>query len=190
MKERAFGLTPGEGNHGEDVKEYYFYLDNTPTHSYMKYLYKYPQAAYPDEWLLTVEADGLWITPVPVNHLVPTVGYVVTDGRSAIIIAGDTGPTKRLWEVAHRTAGLQAIFLEACFPNSMKRLAEASLHLTPEMFGEEVAKMPAGVRVVATHIKVRYRDAVVRELKALGLAQVEIGECEKEYDFSKVFATR
>src|ERR1700756_557659 len=47
LKERAFGLTPGEGNHGEDVKEYYFYLDNTPTHSYMKYLYKYPQAAYP-----------------------------------------------------------------------------------------------------------------------------------------------
>jgi len=47
LKERAFGLTNSEGNHGEDVKEYYFYLDNTPTHSYMKYLYKYPQNAYP-----------------------------------------------------------------------------------------------------------------------------------------------
>lgn len=47
LKERAFGLTNSEGNHGEDVKEYYFYLDSTPTHSYMKYLYKYPQAAYP-----------------------------------------------------------------------------------------------------------------------------------------------
>ena len=47
LKERMFGLTNGEGNHGEDVKEYYFYLDNTPTHSYMKYLYKYPQAEYP-----------------------------------------------------------------------------------------------------------------------------------------------
>lgn len=47
LKERAFGLANGEGNHGEDVKEYYFYLDSTPTHSYMKYLYKYPQAAYP-----------------------------------------------------------------------------------------------------------------------------------------------
>ena len=47
LKERLFGLTNGEGNHGEDVKEYYFYLDSTPTHSYMKYLYKYPQAAYP-----------------------------------------------------------------------------------------------------------------------------------------------
>jgi hypothetical protein len=47
LKERLFGLTNSEGNHGEDVKEYYFYLDSTPTHSYMKWLYKYPQGAYP-----------------------------------------------------------------------------------------------------------------------------------------------
>jgi mannosylglycerate hydrolase MGH1-like protein len=54
LKERLFGLTNSEGNHGEDVKEYYFYLDSTPTHSYMKYLYKYPQRAYPyDELVLT-----------------------------------------------------------------------------------------------------------------------------------------
>jgi len=52
LKERAFGLNNSEGNHGEDVKEYYFYLDSTPTHSYMKYLYKYPQAAYPYEDLI------------------------------------------------------------------------------------------------------------------------------------------
>jgi Mannosylglycerate hydrolase MGH1-like glycoside hydrolase domain len=52
LKERLFGLTNSEGNHGEDVKEYYFYLDSTPTHSYMKYLYKYPQAAYPYNDLL------------------------------------------------------------------------------------------------------------------------------------------
>ncbi|MBD2231403.1 MGH1-like glycoside hydrolase domain-containing protein [Phormidium tenue] len=52
LKERLFGLTNSQGNHGEDVKEYYFYLDSTPTHSYMKYLYKYPQAAYPYEDLV------------------------------------------------------------------------------------------------------------------------------------------
>jgi len=52
LKERPFGLTNGEGNHGEDVKDYYFYLDSTPTHSYMRYLYKYPQAAYPYEQLV------------------------------------------------------------------------------------------------------------------------------------------
>ncbi|HMK30736.1 MAG TPA: hypothetical protein VK473_13705, partial [Terriglobales bacterium] len=52
IKERLFGLTNAEGNHGEDVKEYYFYVDSTPTHSYMKYLYKYPQRAYPYEDLV------------------------------------------------------------------------------------------------------------------------------------------
>ncbi len=52
LKERAFGLTNSEGNHGEDLKEYYFYLDSTPTHSYMKYLYKYPQAEFPYRDLL------------------------------------------------------------------------------------------------------------------------------------------
>src|SRR6516225_8770389 len=52
LKERLFGLTNTEGNHGEDVKEYYFYLDSTPTHSYMKYLYKYPQGEYPYRNLL------------------------------------------------------------------------------------------------------------------------------------------
>jgi Mannosylglycerate hydrolase MGH1-like glycoside hydrolase domain len=52
LKERLFGLTNGEGNHGEDVKEYYFYLDSTPTHSYMKYLYKYPQRPFPYQALV------------------------------------------------------------------------------------------------------------------------------------------
>ena len=56
LKERLFGLTNSEGNHGEDVKEYYFYLDSTPTHSYMKYLYKYPQQEFPYRDL--VETNG------------------------------------------------------------------------------------------------------------------------------------
>jgi hypothetical protein len=57
LKERLFGLTGNQGNHGEDVKEYYFYLDSTPTHSYMKMLYKYPQAAYPYSELIEVNGQ-------------------------------------------------------------------------------------------------------------------------------------
>ena len=57
LKERLFGLTNSEGNHGEDVKEYYFYLDSTPTHSYMNYLYKYPQAAFPYADLVSKSAN-------------------------------------------------------------------------------------------------------------------------------------
>jgi len=58
LKERMFGLTNSEGNHGEDVKEYWFYLDNTPTHRYMRMLYKYPQAAFPYEQLIAENRSG------------------------------------------------------------------------------------------------------------------------------------
>src|ERR671912_1005483 len=57
LKERLFGLTNAEGNHGEDCKEYYFYLDATPTHSYMKFLYKYPHEAYPYEDICRTNAE-------------------------------------------------------------------------------------------------------------------------------------
>src|SRR6185295_14095689 len=57
LKERLFGLTNAEGNHGEDVKEYYFYVDATPTHSYNRMLYKYPQAAFPYETLVRMNRE-------------------------------------------------------------------------------------------------------------------------------------
>lgn len=63
LKERLFGLTNPEGNHGEDVKEYYFYLDSTPTHSWMRFLYKYPQAAYPYADLVRTNASRSYHEP-------------------------------------------------------------------------------------------------------------------------------
>ena len=63
LKERLYGLTNREGNHGEDVKEYYFYLDNTPTHSYMKYLYKYPQSPFPYDDLIRVNRQRSYKDP-------------------------------------------------------------------------------------------------------------------------------
>ena len=70
LKERLFGLTGPEGNHGEDVKEYYFYLDSTPTHSYMKFLYKYPQAAFPYGTL--IEENGGRDRQAPEFELIDT----------------------------------------------------------------------------------------------------------------------
>jgi ribonuclease BN (tRNA processing enzyme) len=132
---------------------------------------------------VAVEADGLQVTPVSVDHVVPTFGYVVSDGESAVVFGGDSGPTKRLWEIARQVAGLRAVFLEASFPNSMARLAKKSCHLTAEMFDREVAKIPAGVKVVAVHIKSHYHEQVVRELHALQLPNVVISECGREYNF-------
>lgn len=130
-----------------------------------------------------IEVAGLRLIPVPVDHIVPTFAYVVDDGRSAVIFGADSGPTNRIWAVAHRTPNLRAVFLEACFPNSLHDLAKASLHLTPEMFAGEVAKIPRGVRVIAVHIKVRYRAQVISELESLNYTNVVIGQCERDYDF-------
>jgi hypothetical protein len=77
LKERAFGLTGNQGNHGEDVKEYYFYLDATPSHSWMRYLYKYPQAEYPYGWLL--EENRCRSRQDPAFNLLDT--GVFNDGR-------------------------------------------------------------------------------------------------------------
>jgi len=66
LKERLFGLTGPEGNHGEDVKELYFYLDSTPTHSYLKAMYRYPQAGYPYDTVLPLQRPALALGgPVP-----------------------------------------------------------------------------------------------------------------------------
>ena len=73
LKERLFGLTNSEGNHGEDVKELYYYLDATPTHSYLKMLYKYPQQAYPYTWL--VEENGRRGKDMPEFELIDTGAF-------------------------------------------------------------------------------------------------------------------
>jgi ribonuclease BN (tRNA processing enzyme) len=125
-----------------------------------------------------LEAEQLCITPVAVNHVVPTFAYLVSDGQATVVFAADSGPTDRLWEITRQLPSLRGVFLEASFPNSMQGLAEVSLHLTPEMFAAEVAKMPPSTRVIAVHIKTRYRETVVRELSGLGLPTLEIGECE------------
>jgi ribonuclease BN (tRNA processing enzyme) len=130
-----------------------------------------------------VSAFGLKVTPVLVDHVVPTFGYVVDDGTCSVVFGGDSGPTKRLWEVAAEVENLRGVFLEAGFPNSMRWLAGTSRHLTPELFGKEVAKIHEGTRIIAVHLKPRYREEIVNELKSLGIASLVIGECETDYEF-------
>lgn len=131
----------------------------------------------------TVRAAGLDITPVEVNHVVPTHGFLVEDGASAVAILSDTGATDEIWRVAGGKSNLKAVFLEACFPNSMAWLAEKSKHLTPDMFRTEYEKLKKHATVVAVHIKANFRTEVVRELKSLGLPSLQIGRPEVEYEF-------
>jgi ribonuclease BN (tRNA processing enzyme) len=132
---------------------------------------------------VSVQVAGISVTPVCVEHTIPTFAYLVQDRGSAVIFGADSAPTTRLWEIARATPGLRAVFLEASFPNRLRSVAEVSQHLTPETFGCEAAKAPEGVKIIAVHMKVRYRSETEAELNALGLPNLEIGECEREYIF-------
>jgi ribonuclease BN (tRNA processing enzyme) len=130
----------------------------------------------------TIELQGLRITPVDVDHLVPTLGFVIDDGVSCVVVASDTGPTDEIWRVAHATTRLKAVFLEAAFPNSMTGLANVSKHLTPAMFGEEAKKLDRNdIDLVVVHIKPRFRDQILQELESLGLPNLVIGQLNKSY---------
>jgi cAMP phosphodiesterase len=131
----------------------------------------------------TVSVAGLHVTPVFVNHTVPTYGYMVDDGRAAVVFGSDSGPTERIWEVARARDHLKAVFLESSFPNHMEDEAKRFGHLTPRLLGKEVEKLERNVAVIAIHIKSAHYNHIVDELADLELEQLSIGEGGKEYVF-------
>ncbi len=130
-----------------------------------------------------VDVAGLRLTPVPVDHVVPTLGFLVQAPGVTVAIPSDTGPTDEFWRMAGSDADLKAVFLEASFPNAMEWLAVVSKHLTPAMFAAEVRKLPQSVPFIAVHIKPRFYDAVVNELRALGLPGIVVGDPGESYHF-------
>jgi ribonuclease BN (tRNA processing enzyme) len=132
-----------------------------------------------------VQVDDLTVTPIEVDHVVPTFGYIVEDAHSAVVFATDTGPTDAIWQTADRIEKLRAVFLEATFPNSMSELAGISKHLTPALFAREVKKLRRPCRFFAVHLKPRHRTEVLQELNALGMSKLEIAEPGREYVFGR-----
>jgi len=135
----------------------------------------------PFDCTTALEVAGIRVLPVELDHLVPTVGFLIDDGETAVAIVSDTGPTDAIWRLANQIPHLKAIFLEATFPDSMAWLAEKSKHLTPALFAAEVAKLDADIPVIAIHIKPAFHADVVNELEALRLPQLEIGVPGNEY---------
>ena len=128
-----------------------------------------------------VEVEGLQVVPVRVEHIVPTVGFIVSDGKSTVVFSGDTTSTDRIWELSGEFPEPRSVFLECTFPNEMEQLALVSAHLTPAQFGRERAKMPPIERLFAIHLKDRYRVVMEQQLAALRLPELEISEGEACY---------
>ncbi len=121
----------------------------------------------------------LSVTAVPVNHIVPTVGLVVSDGQSTVAFSSDTSETDQFWELINRLPHVDALLIEASFPDSMAKLAEVSRHFTPASLERDLRKLNHnGLDILAVHIKPAYREMVIDELKALthpGLGVMESG---------------
>jgi ribonuclease BN (tRNA processing enzyme) len=131
----------------------------------------------------SVQLEGVKYTAVPVDHVVPTQGYLIEDETSAVIITSDTGPTEELWRVANACPKLKAVIIEGCFPNILTWLAEVSKHLTPNMVAAELKKLTRPARILIVHIKARFQAQMIEELKALNNSALEIAQFGVPYTF-------
>jgi cAMP phosphodiesterase len=123
-------------------------------------------------------------TAVPVNHIVPTVGVVVSDGKTAAAFSSDTAATEEFWQLLNDMPDIAALFIEASFPNSMGQLADVSGHLTPAGVAAELSKLKHNhLDVLAVHLKPSYRPILVEELKALGIPRLSAMEPGREYEW-------
>ena len=131
-----------------------------------------------------VTLGGYSILPVPVNHPSDASGFIIEKGNSTVLFTLDTGATERIWELAKTLPNLKAIFTEVSFPDALSKVAEISFHHTAKTLKAELSKMPPQVPVILTHFKPNYRDEIVREIKALGEARIQVLEKDgMEFNF-------
>ncbi len=126
---------------------------------------------------------GLRVTPIPVNHVVPTMGLVVEGEQATLVFTSDTYVTDEIWRAAAAAANLKAIFVDVSYPNERAALAEASKHLTPELLDSELAKLDREVEILVVHIKPMNRAEVISQVVELGRPGVSIGEINRVYEW-------
>ena len=127
--------------------------------------------------------EKLTFTPIEVEHLIPTVGFLVEDADGAILYTSDTGPTDRVWQVASSQKRLKAVITEISFSNDAGTLAHNSGHMTPDILAGELKKLTRDVPGLITHTKPRHLPRIEAELEKLKLSGVELIEQGKTYTF-------
>ena len=126
----------------------------------------------------------LEVVAVPVNHIVPTVGLVVSDGKRSIAFSSDTAETEEFWKILNEMKDLDALLIEASFPNRMAQLAEVSRHFTPATLGEELKKLNHnGMDIMTVHLKPTYRDEIIQQLTDLNIPKLSVMEPGRVYEW-------
>ena len=126
----------------------------------------------------------LTVTAVPVNHIVPTVGLIVSDGKTSVAFSSDTAETEEFWKLLNGTQHIDALLIEASFPNRLSKLATVSRHFTPASLGEELKKLNHnGLDIMTVHIKPAYREEIIEQLNALKIPKLGVMEPGKVYEW-------
>jgi ribonuclease BN (tRNA processing enzyme) len=126
----------------------------------------------------------LRVTAVAVEHIVPTVGMVFTDGETSIAFSSDTSATEEFWQLVNRLPRVDALLIEASFPNSLSKLAAISGHLTPDALRQELSKLShTGLEILAVHLKPSFREQLIRELADLDIPRLTAMEAGREYSW-------
>ena len=124
------------------------------------------------------------VVAVPVNHIVPTVGLVVSDGQTSVAFSSDTAETDEFWKIVNEMKGLDALLIEASFPDRMAKLAHVSRHFTPASLGQELKKLTHnGMDIMAVHLKPSYRDEIIEQLNALNIPKLGAMEPGRVYEW-------
>ncbi|MFY9826508.1 MAG: 3',5'-cyclic-nucleotide phosphodiesterase [Thermoanaerobaculia bacterium] len=130
-----------------------------------------------------VVIDGVKFTPIPVDHPVPTFGFLIEQNGAAVLWSSDTGPTQRFWEIANRTPNLKALCIDTSFDNSLQQVADVSLHLTPRTLETELRKLHKRVPILVHHLKPPCIDKIKEEIGRLCNPDIDYLEQGKEYKF-------
>lgn len=126
----------------------------------------------------------LKVVAVPVNHIVPTVGLIVSDGQKSVAFSSDTAETDDFWRILNQTEHLDALLIEASFPNEMAKLAEVSRHFTPASLNNELKKLNHNsMDILAVHLKPTHREAIISQLQALNIPKLSAMEPGKTYSW-------
>lgn len=140
-----------------------------------------PETPILNERCLETDRDSLFghlkITPILVNHTVPTAGLIIQDDHSALVYGADTHETEKIWAIASQIPNLKAAFIETSFPNEMHALSRISKHLTPKLLEQEFRKIRnPDLPVYVYHLKPAFRDRIHEQLADLAIPNLTVLE--------------
>jgi len=129
-------------------------------------------------------AKHLRLMPIAVNHKVPTIGFVVSDGKTTLALSGDTAEMDGFWQVVNGEKNLSVLLVECAFPNELEELANVSHHLTPKLLQKELKKFNhQHCSIYVINIKPMYREEVVRQINELEIENLQILEVGQIYEW-------